>query len=58
MATAVQTFEQAPVVGRPRILVVDNTPENLVVMESLLAYTNAAIVCVGSGRSRGWRWRD
>jgi CheY-like chemotaxis protein len=50
MVTAVQTLEQAPVVGRPKILVVDNTPENLVVMESLLAYTNAAIMCVGSGQ--------
>jgi CheY-like chemotaxis protein len=39
-----------PVPARPKILVVDNTPENLVVMESLLAYTQAAIVCVESGQ--------
>jgi CheY-like chemotaxis protein len=50
MATAVQaSWEPAAVSTRPKILVVDNTPENLVVMESLLAYTNAAIVCVESG---------
>jgi CheY-like chemotaxis protein len=49
-ATTTQTWETAPVSVRPKILVVDNTPENLVVMESLLAYTNAAIVCVESGQ--------
>ena len=51
MATATgQAWEPAPAAIRSKILVVDNTPENLVVMESLLAYTNAAIVCVESGR--------
>jgi CheY-like chemotaxis protein len=51
MATAAsQTWEPAPVAVRPKILVVDNTPENLVVMESLLAYTSASIVCVESGQ--------
>src|SRR5437016_5899112 len=51
MATAVQTWVQAPVAARPKILVVDNTPENLIVMESLLAYTNASIVCADSGQA-------
>lgn len=50
MSTAVQaTWEQAPGVCRPKILVVDNIPENLAVMEALLGYTNAAITCVESG---------
>jgi len=50
MATAAATtWEQAPGLCRPKILVVDNIPENLAVMEALLGYTNAAIVCVESG---------
>ena len=49
MATATQTWESAAGVCRPKILVVDNIPENLAVMEALLGYTNAAIVCVESG---------
>lgn len=49
MATATQTSESAAGVCRPKILVVDNIQENLVVMEALLGYTNASIVCVESG---------
>lgn len=49
MATAALTWVQAPGLCRPKILVVDNIPENFVVMEALLGYTNAAIVCVKSG---------
>jgi CheY-like chemotaxis protein len=50
MATAALTWSQAPGVSRAKILVVDNIPENLAVMEALLGYTNAAIVCAGSGQ--------
>src|SRR5450755_2544004 len=49
MATATQSWETGTGVCRPKILVVDNIPENLAVMEALLGYTNAAIVCVESG---------
>jgi CheY-like chemotaxis protein len=34
---------------RPKILVVDNIPENLEVMEALLCGMEASIICVGSG---------
>lgn len=34
---------------RPKILVVDNIPENLEVMEALLCGIDASIICVGSG---------
>jgi CheY-like chemotaxis protein len=50
MATATQALESALGTCRPKILVVDDRPENLAVMEALLRQTNAAIVCVESGR--------
>lgn len=49
MGAAVQTLVRTPVRVLPKILVVDDTPENLVVVKSLLAQIDAEIVCVGSG---------
>jgi CheY-like chemotaxis protein len=48
MATAQVVAPQA-VMAQPKILVVDNLEENVIVMESLLAYTKAQIVTALSG---------
>ena len=48
MASAVVTLAGRPPAG-PKILVVDDIPENLVVVKSVLAQIDAEIVCVASG---------